>query len=303
MNRSWSSSFAAFCTIHGEGLSCPSLAIREHGHVVAIRRRLDKVPAVLKDLFLGSWSEDRVEAEGLILHLHSHLVDGLANANVAVPCLLLAQRTHPAEYADGALEVLHGIVQLLAALVDGNEICLRNASCQGFLQGCLKLLAHFPQRVDALHVHLLGLGQGFIHAFQKLLLLFLSAKQVRSLGKLACLQAGLLCRGDGCLQSGFADVLAGLLQLFSGQQFGLLHLHHLLCLLYQRRLDPGLLRLLDGELQTMHVPLLHGRAQGSLNLLLGLRSSDEVLCGSQLRGGKARALCLLQRGLQQIHVA
>mmetsp|Transcript_6953 Transcript_6953/g.16378 ORF Transcript_6953/g.16378 Transcript_6953/m.16378 type:complete len:321 (+) Transcript_6953:757-1719(+) len=303
MDRPRCRALVAFRAVHREGLARPGLTVREHGHVVAIGCRLHEVAAIFEDLLLRARSEDSVEGELLVLHLHRHLVHGLTDAGVALARLLFAQGPDPAKDADGAFQVLHGIVKLLAPLVDGYEVRFGDAGCECFLQRSLQLLSHLSESIDALHVHLLRLCQHLIDALQQLLLLLFAPQQLFCLGILSSIEVGFLAGRYRSYQASFRHLLASLCQLLSSKELGFFHPQDFLSSLNKGGIDVRLLGLLNGELQALDVALRSRGLQRSLHLFLRLGRSNQVLHGLQLRGAQPRGFGILQCCLQHVDVA
>mmetsp|Transcript_31891 Transcript_31891/g.83664 ORF Transcript_31891/g.83664 Transcript_31891/m.83664 type:complete len:249 (-) Transcript_31891:293-1039(-) len=122
---------------HGVRLAPAGLAVREHGHVVAVQHRLHQLLAVGEDVLLRPGHEHGVvgvlrHVRGLLCRLVIALLlpsdlDGdeiqLAHAPLAaLALLLLAQGPDAAVDADGALQVLDQVVDPLPHLVVLHEV-------------------------------------------------------------------------------------------------------------------------------------------------------------------------------------
>mmetsp|Transcript_72255 Transcript_72255/g.201675 ORF Transcript_72255/g.201675 Transcript_72255/m.201675 type:complete len:247 (-) Transcript_72255:1611-2351(-) len=120
---------------HGVRLAPAGLAVREHGHVVAVQHRLHQLLAVGEDVLLRPRHEHGVvgvrgHVWGLLAvqppvpadHLDGDEVHLPYTALAALRLLLLAHGPDAAVHADGALEILDQVVDPLPHLVVLHEV-------------------------------------------------------------------------------------------------------------------------------------------------------------------------------------
>mmetsp|Transcript_2911 Transcript_2911/g.7297 ORF Transcript_2911/g.7297 Transcript_2911/m.7297 type:complete len:350 (+) Transcript_2911:866-1915(+) len=294
--------------MHGEGLTGACLAVGEEGHVVAIDGRLHQVFAIFEDLDLSAGQEHGIEGvlcatSRLGLDGQVHGVDTLSDLGVARLLLLLAQRPNAAEHADGTLEVLDGVMQLLPSALRVLQVRLGDASCERACNRRRELLLRLPHGIDVGHVGTLGVAERLLNGLEKLRLLLLPLEQGVRIPVLVLRERGLLRRNHGLLEGLDRALLERLLEQLPGLCLGQLLLENSFGLLDDVLFNASLLGLLNGEFQLLYLFLLDGALEHGLGLFLRLGGVQEFPVLVQLRLGQADLLALRQRGLHGLRVA
>mmetsp|Transcript_69634 Transcript_69634/g.193809 ORF Transcript_69634/g.193809 Transcript_69634/m.193809 type:complete len:240 (+) Transcript_69634:412-1131(+) len=162
----------------GVRLASPSLAVGKDCGVVAIKRRLHQILAILEHLLLGPWAEHRVEHElahvlaipsaadaalGAGVYFKRQAIDRAGRWSVPLLDFLLAHRAHATEYPNRALQVLGHVVKAPPVILSLDERGLGDSVLLGVSDGLTEPLLCLAERRHTLWVHSLDSSQDAVH--------------------------------------------------------------------------------------------------------------------------------------------